>query len=60
MNAYVFNGKSQHALKVAISEKLGISYYETYKATKELTRDTVTTNDGRVFKLTLTEIKENE
>lgn len=61
MNSYRFNGLAGHFTRLAICEGLNINHTEIYKIVKSLSADgTITTKDGKKYKLKLEEIKDGE
>jgi len=61
MNAYRFNGKIGHHARQAIVDSLHISHHEIYKEVIDILHDgTICTKNGKVYKLTLTEIKNEQ
>jgi len=58
MNAYKLNGRAGGYYRKAICDGLKIPHSEVYKAIKEIhSNGTIVVNDGRTFRLKLTEIK---
>ena len=61
MNAYKLNGGAGHWFRSAIYKHLEISHLDIYKIIQDISRSGVIyLKDGRRFKLTLKELKDNE
>lgn len=58
MNSWRLNGMAGHLARTAINKGLAIHHTEIYKIVKSISIDgTIETHDGKKYKLTLEEIK---
>jgi hypothetical protein len=61
MNSWKLNGMAGHLARQAINRGLNIHHTEIYKVVKSVSADgIIETHDGKKYKLTLTEIKNED